>query len=86
MRYLGWGIGHHNPPDFPHEADEIIASSCDGELSRYEEPEVMDHTGMAEDVGVEADGASDDCVSADGASDVDSDSDTDAGFDDVFEY
>ncbi|KAI0030620.1 hypothetical protein K488DRAFT_53810 [Vararia minispora EC-137] len=23
MRYLGWGIGHRNPPDFPHEADDL---------------------------------------------------------------
>ncbi|KAI0030723.1 hypothetical protein K488DRAFT_53583, partial [Vararia minispora EC-137] len=23
MRYLGWGVGHRNPPDFPHEANDL---------------------------------------------------------------
>jgi hypothetical protein len=36
MRYLGWGIGHRNPPDFSHEANVLIASSSDGELEQYE--------------------------------------------------
>ena len=38
MRYLGWGIGHHNPPDFAHEANTLIASSLDRELEQYEVP------------------------------------------------
>ena len=35
MRYLGWGIGHRNPPDFTHEANMLIASSLDRELEQY---------------------------------------------------
>ena len=31
MRYLGWGIGHRNPPDFAHEANALVASSRDKE-------------------------------------------------------
>jgi hypothetical protein len=38
MRYLGWGIGHRNPPNFAHEANALIASSHDRELERYEIP------------------------------------------------
>ncbi|KAI0028967.1 hypothetical protein K488DRAFT_7820, partial [Vararia minispora EC-137] len=26
QRYLGWGIGHLNPPDFPHEAHDIVST------------------------------------------------------------
>lgn len=29
MRFLGWGIGHLNSPDFPHEANGLIASDED---------------------------------------------------------
>ena len=36
MRYLGWGIGHRNPPNFAHEANVLIASSCDRELEQHE--------------------------------------------------
>ena len=32
MRFLGWGIGHLNSPDFLHEANELIASDEDKEL------------------------------------------------------
>ena len=35
MRYLGWGIGHRNPPDFAHEANALIASSLDRELESH---------------------------------------------------
>ena len=35
MRYLGWGIGHHNPPNFAHEANALVASSSDRELKQY---------------------------------------------------
>ena len=38
MRYLGWGIGHRNPPDFTHEANMLIASSLDRELEHYKSP------------------------------------------------
>ncbi|TFY53731.1 hypothetical protein EVG20_g9986 [Dentipellis fragilis] len=29
MRYLGWGVGHLNSPDFPHEAYDLLASESD---------------------------------------------------------
>ncbi|KAI0029051.1 hypothetical protein K488DRAFT_57250 [Vararia minispora EC-137] len=29
QRYLGWGIGHRNPPDFPHEAHDLVSSDAD---------------------------------------------------------
>lgn len=29
MRFLGWGIGHLNPPDFPHEANALIPTEQD---------------------------------------------------------
>ena len=29
MRLLGWGIGHLNPPDFPHEANALVPSEKD---------------------------------------------------------
>jgi hypothetical protein len=35
MRFLGWGIGHLNPSDFPHEADALLASREDHELDQY---------------------------------------------------
>jgi hypothetical protein len=38
MQYLGWGIGHRNPPDFAHEANTLIASSHNRELEQYEIP------------------------------------------------
>ena len=38
MQYLGWGIGHHNPPDFAHEANLLITSSSDRELKQYKTP------------------------------------------------
>ena len=38
MRYLGWGIGHRNPPDFAHEANALIASSHERELEHFEIP------------------------------------------------
>ncbi|KAI0027632.1 hypothetical protein K488DRAFT_60856 [Vararia minispora EC-137] len=33
MRYLGWGVGHLNSPDFPHEADALLASDDDRVLA-----------------------------------------------------
>jgi hypothetical protein len=39
MRYLGWGIGHRNPPEFSHEADSLIASTSDRELAQFGDPE-----------------------------------------------
>jgi hypothetical protein len=38
MRYLGWGIGHRNPPDFAHEANALVASSSDRELEHRGNP------------------------------------------------
>ncbi|KAI0027567.1 hypothetical protein K488DRAFT_90709 [Vararia minispora EC-137] len=32
QRYLGWGIGHLNPPDFPHEAHDIVSPDADRTL------------------------------------------------------
>ena len=32
MRFLGWGVGHLNPADFPHEADALIATPRDRQL------------------------------------------------------
>ncbi|KAI0028039.1 hypothetical protein K488DRAFT_59706 [Vararia minispora EC-137] len=29
QRYLGWGIGHRNRPDFPHEAHDLESSDAD---------------------------------------------------------
>ena len=46
MQYLGWGIGHHNPPDFAHEANLLITSSSDRELKQYKTP--SDKTQLAE--------------------------------------
>lgn len=34
MRYLGWGIGHLNPPDFPHEAFAIKVTDADRASAR----------------------------------------------------
>jgi hypothetical protein len=41
MQYLGWGIGHCNPPDFTHEANMLIASNLDRELEQYESPSMF---------------------------------------------
>ncbi|KZV69074.1 hypothetical protein PENSPDRAFT_735574 [Peniophora sp. CONT] len=32
MRYLGFGVGHRNKPDFPHEANDLIVTAADREL------------------------------------------------------
>ncbi|KAI0733649.1 hypothetical protein C8Q72DRAFT_881207 [Fomitopsis betulina] len=37
MRFLGWGIGHLNQADFPHEAEALIASDQDHQLQESEE-------------------------------------------------
>lgn len=29
MRYLGWGIGHRNSPNFPHEAHDLLVTEED---------------------------------------------------------
>ena len=53
MRYLGWGIGHRNPPDFAHEANSLIASSSDRELEEYGTPPDETQPAEAEDDGSE---------------------------------
>jgi hypothetical protein len=57
MRYLGWGIGHRNPPDFTHEANMLIASNLDRELEQYgspsTSPESHPNSDCAEGDGVE---------------------------------
>ena len=32
MRFLGWGVGHLNQADFPHEANALLASEKDRQL------------------------------------------------------
>ena len=49
MRYLGWGIGHRNPPNFAHEANSLIASSSDRELEQHRTPSDKTHPAKAED-------------------------------------
>ena len=41
MRFLGWGIGHLNPHDFPHEANALLASREDRELVQYQNITLM---------------------------------------------
>ena len=49
MRYLGWGIGHRNPPNFAHEANSLIASSSDRELEQHGTPSDKTQPAEAED-------------------------------------
>lgn len=47
MRFLGWGIGHLNQADFPHEAEALIASDQDHQLqvrSGVSDPVGVSHT------------------------------------------
>ena len=32
QRYLGWGIGHRNRADFPHEALDLVITDADRDL------------------------------------------------------
>ena len=48
MRYLGWGIGQLNPSDFPHEAEDLLASEADRQ--------VLDITNTSSIVGADAEG------------------------------
>ena len=32
MRFLGWGVGHLNQAEFPHEANALLASEKDRQL------------------------------------------------------
>ena len=54
MCFLGWGIGHLNSPDFPHEANELMASGEDKVLGN--------ETGLGKglEVGLEGEEGSDD--------------------------
>ena len=76
MRYLGWGIGHHNPAEFCHEANSLIASNSDRELAQFGDP-VGDSAG--------AEGDSDLDVISDGECESSSDLDVDAPLE-TFEY
>ena len=38
MRYLGWGVGHCNCADFPHEAGQLSVSAHDRELADFRVP------------------------------------------------
>jgi hypothetical protein len=65
MCFLGWGIRHLNLPDFPHEANEFIASDEDKVLIQY--GNVTAETGHTEglEVGLEDTGeGSDDNISS----------------------
>ncbi|KAI0729592.1 hypothetical protein C8Q72DRAFT_951809 [Fomitopsis betulina] len=57
MRFLGWGIGHLNQADFPHEAEALIASDQDHQLQESEENDLEDdwegHEGREVEVGDE---------------------------------
>ena len=65
MRFLGWGIGHLNSPDFLHEANELIASNEDKELGN--EPGL----GNGVEAGLEGEeGSGDDNSSVDGDQDA----------------
>ena len=78
MRFLGWGIGHLNPPDFPHEANELVASDEDKELIDFGNATAMEkgHT-ESHEAGLEGtDGEG--SASDDNHSSVDSNSDEDA--------
>lgn len=80
MRFLGWGIGHRNPHDFPHEADALLASREDRELVQYRDSDIT-HTDNLE-VGEEAPGDAD---VDDGDMDADMDANTDDPLD-VYQY
>lgn len=63
MRFLGWGIGHLNLPDFPHEANELIALDEDKVLGNVTGLEKGHTDGL--DVGLEGaggEGSDDDSV------------------------
>jgi hypothetical protein len=72
MRYLGWGIGHRNPPDFAHEANALIASSSDRELEQYENPFDEIQTNVIEDDELEGGEGSDMGLGGDSDSDPES--------------
>jgi hypothetical protein len=64
MRFLGWGVGHRNPPDFPHEAKALMASSTDRELEN-----VTGHSEVVEDAMEGGEGGDD--LSMDGSGEED---------------
>jgi hypothetical protein len=69
MRFLGWGIGHRNPQDFPHEANALLASREDRELAQRHD-DITPTDDLEAEVGEEAD---------DGDGDGDMDVDESAG-------
>ena len=70
MRFLGWGIGHRNPHDFPHEANALLASREDRELVQY-----CDNITPADDLEAEVGEEADD---NDGGGDMDADADNES--------
>ena len=75
MRFLGWGIGHLNPADFPHEADALVAS---------DEDRLLASVSQAETSVLSVQGAEDDLRSADEDESTSEDDDS-AGDDEVEE-
>ena len=78
MRFLGWGIGHLNLPDFPHEAKELIASDDDKVLIQYENVTAEGSHTEGLEAGLEGtgEGSDDDISSVDG----DEDAEIEVGF------
>jgi len=71
MRFLGWGIGHRNQPDFPHESNALIASSNDRELDQRENSVATGHSEVAENTMEGGEGGDD--LSVDGSDNEDPD-------------
>lgn len=76
MRYLGWGIGHRNPPEFSHEADSVMASTSDRELAQFGDPAGERRTEINKEV-------ESDAASGEGDSDLDVISDREDGASDI---
>jgi hypothetical protein len=70
MRFLGWGIGHCNSQDFPHEANALLASNEDRELVQHRD-NITPADNLEAEVGEEAD-------DGDGDGDMDADADIDS--------
>lgn len=92
MRFLGWGIGHRNPHDFPHEANALLASREDRELVQYEDTTLMDGSQANSGEGVDNGGVNHDDMDVDFESGDDNHGDVDADSEsgdqplDVYQY
>jgi hypothetical protein len=75
MHFLGWGIGHLNPHDFPHKAKVPLASRDNRELVQYEEITPADGLEAKGDEGVDNGDLDKD---SDNNCDVDVDADADS--------